>query len=153
MKSASLLITTVFVSFAVVLIATRLLQGGVAERPSMFQVTPTASETMETSLLDEAMAESEATGKPVLAFVTADWCGPCQVMKKNALVDARVVEFASAEMIPVYLEESASRPDIAKLPVRAFPTTFVIRDGKIVSAAEGVVSTDHFLEFLREATE
>lgn len=98
--------------------------------------------------LDDAMRRSEASGRPIFAFATADWCGPCQVYKKNALADPRVAEWVGANAEPVYIDIDASPDDARRLGVRPIPATFLIKDGRVIGKAEGVMSADALLSWL-----
>lgn len=99
--------------------------------------------------LEQANQLSAEQGKPVLVLATADWCGPCQALKRGALVDPGVVELISQRTIPVYLEESESIDDIRSLGVRAYPTTLIVDQGEVIARIEGGASADRFVEMLR----
>lgn len=105
--------------------------------------------------LDEALDESEATGKPVLAFATASWCGPCQSLKRNGLADESVLALISERTIPVTLEETTDRGarDIGKLPVRAYPTLALIQGGEVLSMIEGAQPASAIITWLESNTE
>lgn len=99
--------------------------------------------------LDEAMDRSAADGKPVLVLATADWCGPCQTLKRGALMDEGVSAWISEHTIPVYLEDGEDRESIGLLGVRAYPTTLVLVDGEVVGGMEGAASAQTYLDGLK----
>lgn len=116
--------------------------GGIAETPAYFAYDTVAA----------AMDESRETGKPVLAFATADWCGPCQGFKRGALADERVAGFLASSTVPVYIDVTDSHPEAGMLGVRSIPAVYVIgSDGTIIDSRVGSAGASGFLAWAREA--
>ena len=92
-----------------------------------------------------------ANDKPIVAIVTADWCPPCQALKKNALADERVVEFLLSETQAVMIDgtdTALASETLQQLGVRVFPSTVVVRNGEPVATLEGNMSADRYLAWL-----
>ncbi len=139
MKSTGLVLTLIVLALVTVMLVPRLMGGGgVAPTPAVFDTGVT---------LDVALKRSQASGRSVFALVTADWCAPCQSLKRGALVDEQVVAFVESSTEPVYLTDKSGH-DVERLGVRAFPTSVIIRDGEIVASLEGAVSAGRYLEWL-----
>lgn len=115
---------------------------GTAEVPELFSQGHT---------LAQARVLSAETGKPILAFATADWCPPCQAMKRGTLTDPDLTAYLKEHTIPVYLDEAVAQDDIAALGTRAYPTTFIIVDGRTVATQEGGASATDYLRLVRTA--
>ncbi len=101
--------------------------------------------------LADAQLQSEQSGKPIFVLVTADWCPPCQSLKRGAMVDAGVVDLISRRMIPVYLEADTNPAEIQDLPVRSYPTGLVISDGEVRAVIEGGKSATNYHAALEQA--
>lgn len=105
--------------------------------------------------LDDALARSEREGKPVFVFVTADWCGPCQVYKRNALSDTQVETLVAESMLPVYIDvdrdvKAVERLGRLGLTIKGVPTSALVRGGKLTKSFSGGVSASKLLAWLKE---
>ncbi len=116
---------------------------GVAPKPDMFS---------EGLTLNDALDRSDQTGKPVLAVVTADWCGACQALKRGALSDAAIKAIVRESFVPVYVDSDRSPGEVAQIGnVEYLPTTVVIVGGREAGRAVGNKSAGQFRLLLEQA--
>jgi thiol-disulfide isomerase/thioredoxin len=101
--------------------------------------------------LETARSISAESGKPLFILATADWCGPCQALKRGALTDVEVVAFLRDRTVPVYLEEGPNLAEIRSLGVRAYPTTLLIRGDETMGVIEGGAGPAEYLRMIRQS--
>lgn len=118
--------------------------GGPAATPGVFSDEYT---------LEQARAVSAETGKPILALATADWCPPCQSLKRGALSDPDVVAYLRENTVPVYIEESSGIEAIRELRVKRYPTTVVLNGEAVLGVVEGGASSEKYLGLIKQAVE
>jgi len=87
--------------------------------------------------LAQAEQQSAESGKPIMVLATADWCAPCQSLKRGPLTDPGVIEMITSHTIPVYLEDGANREELATLPLQSYPTTFIVDGGRVTATILG----------------
>jgi thiol:disulfide interchange protein len=109
---------------------------------------PTPDVFSDAYTLQQANQLSIEQGKPVLVLATADWCAPCQTLKRGALVDPGVVELINDRTIPVYLEDGENIDDIRSLGVRAYPTTLILSQGEVIASQPGGLPAPSYAEWL-----
>jgi len=54
--------------------------------------------------LAEARAAASESDRPMLLYFTADWCPPCQQMKRSVWPDDAVEQAVNAHVVPVYVD-------------------------------------------------
>ena len=117
------------------------------------RVAPTPEVFGQTTSLDDGIREASSSGKPVVALVTADWCPPCQMLKRDTLTDPAVAAWIDEYTVPVYINSDENPADAGKLQVTALPTTVVLRDGQIVASSTGFASPEEYLGFLKSSVQ
>lgn len=99
-----------------------------------------------------AAKQSAESGKPVLVYATASWCGPCQSFKRGALSDPEVERVIAERTLPVYLDIDKNRETASMLGVMSVPRMILVRDNRIIDQRVGVMSAAQTVAFIRENT-
>jgi protein disulfide-isomerase len=99
-----------------------------------------------------ASASAKEQSRPLLLRFTADWCPPCQVMKREAWPDERVQQLVKDRYVPVYVD--IDTPDGGQLAqkygVGSIPTLIVADgEGKMLRYSN-FVDADGLVEFLEQ---
>lgn len=138
-------------SFGMVLVlgvmAYRTFVVGSGKRPPVFENSPT---------LVGALSAQAAAGKgarPILAFATADWCGPCQLMKRSTFIEPAVVAFIGAHTTPVYVNIDHDPEAARMLSAKSIPATYVIMGDKIVAGFVGLMDAQTYLANITAAVD
>lgn len=89
--------------------------------------------------LKAALDQSAQSGRPVYAFVTADWCGPCQHFKATTLADQSITQRLQTQFIPVLIDVDRDRAQLQLLAERGFtgrsiPASVILRNGVVVES-------------------
>ncbi len=139
MKAIHRPIVVVFVVFAAVMTLV-----GVARWMAPKEIVPWRSD------FAAARAEAATSGKPVLAYFTADWCGPCHSMKSTTWADASV-EQALREYVPVKVDVDVNTRVAIQYDAQTIPMFAVLDgEGKVVKTIDGYLDPKAFLAWLEE---
>ena len=133
------------------------------EPASMGATTPANGSFSAWSSFAEAMTESERTGKPILLDFNAEWCPPCQAMRRTVFENSKHSQSIQRAVIPVSIvdrvrEDGRNVPEVDQLQnrygVQAFPTLVVFhpKSGKQVST-RGFGGPDATAEWIARAVE
>jgi len=106
-------------------------------------------------------AEARKSGKPVLYFFTADWCGPCHVLKDQVFAETRAADRIHRDFVPVVLADQSRETGqnenemlrlARKFEIQGFPTLVVARpDGKKAVRLAGWAGRERTLDWLGHA--
>lgn len=102
--------------------------------------------------INAAIQEADQSRKPLVVYLTATWCGPCQQMRRTTFAD-RDVEAAMNDFVPVKIDIDQQR-DVAVRYARGngMPQFIMVTpDGRVVRHTEGYLDAETFVKWLQGA--
>lgn len=97
--------------------------------------------------VDEAIARSASATSVI--YATADWCGPCQQMKRTTWVDPDVEAFFKSDRVILALDVDDYPAESQRLGISAMPTMIAFRGREEVDRIVGYRSADNLLSWLQ----
>ena len=98
--------------------------------------------------LAAAQAQAKVSNKPILAYFTAEWCGPCQEMRRTVFSD-RAVADAMQRVIPVRIDVDKQAAVAHQFHIEVMPTFILLDpDGRTLRSEEGGMTADEILQWL-----
>ena len=108
-----------------------------------------AAEDIKIVKVNDANFEKEVlqSKKPVILDITSTSCPPCLIMIPTLIGIAK--NYPDIKIATVGIDEPGIDKIKASLPIQAFPTFFMVRDGKIVNQLVGAVKEEELLAALQ----
>lgn len=102
--------------------------------------SPAPTGPFEFHTMDEAWQVAQESQQPILLFVTSDHCHYCRKMESDTFSHPKL-QPAFAQFFEMTEVNARSQPElVARLGVRAFPTTVVISpNGRALAKLEGYI--------------
>lgn len=110
---------------------------------------PTYNEDIKIVKVNDNNFESEIlkSKKPVILEISSTSCPPCLIMIPTLIGIAK--NYSDIKIASVGIDEPGIEKIKASLPIQAFPTFFLIKDGKIVNKLVGAVKEEELLAALQ----
>ena len=136
-----ILIITIFFIISMIILSR------VLNNRNKVEISKEEESTMEVKKVTSANFEEEVlnSDKTVLIDFYADWCGPCKAY--SPIVEAVANENEDIKVVKIDVDNAQ---DLAiKYQVMSIPTTVVIKDGKEVNRAVGMMSKSDLVEMVK----
>ena len=88
--------------------------------------------------------------KPIFLDISASWCGPCKMLKRQTFTDNKVAAYFNANFVNASFDgEVGDGAMLAnKFRVEAYPSLYIVdTNGRIISASAGYMSAKELLKF------
>lgn len=93
-----------------------------------------------------ASQKAKAESKAVMLHFTADWCGPCQNLKRFVFSNPTVIRAINQNFVPVLVDIDKHKALAQELKVRTVPhDVFLTPDGEVITRRSSPVDGNNYL--------
>lgn len=96
---------------------------------------------------DEQLNETIQSGEKTLVLFSADWCGPCKIIKPSL---EKLEEELSDKIKIVKTDVGESENSAKKFNIKNIPTCVIIEGEKEIARFSGVKNDEQIKKFLEE---
>ncbi|MEM7517587.1 MAG: thioredoxin family protein [Planctomycetota bacterium] len=101
--------------------------------------------------LASAQSRAVASDKPMILFITGEWCVPCRIMKREVWADEQVAQRVNTDFVPVaiYVDGPDAAATADRYGALGTPSTIVTDpEGNVLKSEWGGLSKTEFLGLL-----
>lgn len=103
--------------------------------------------------IPNAMKQHRESGRPIVIYVTADYCGFCKKMEREAWSDPQVVRRIQDGFVTLKVDAEQHPELLKRLGVEGLPTTILFNSqGEQVQALSGYTRSETLIESLDAVT-
>lgn len=96
-----------------------------------------------------ALEKAQQSGRPILVFVTAQWCHYCQKMKRDTWDNPAVCQPVGQHFETVVLDGDRDADIVSQMNLSGYPATLVYDPtGKLISHQDGYLPPEETLAWL-----
>ncbi len=109
-----------------------------------------AAEPLEWRGYEEGKQEAGDTGKKMLVYFRASWCGYCDRMEQTTFTDTQVIAYIEEHFVPVKVDADVMKTLAREYMVEGYPTNwFLSPEGEKLRVLASYVEAEPFLQVLR----
>lgn len=108
---------------------------------------PPANEQVEASSYEDAVKQSEATGKPLLILFSAEWCSWCKKLQSQVLTHPEVKE-EMKRFVLLKVDVDQDKSTTQKFGVQGIPAYRKVQ-GNNIAKGEGYKEPAEFIQWLK----
>ncbi len=119
----------------------------ILSQPLTAATSPTEEKSLFATLsFEKALEKAKNEKKLVFVDFFTTWCGPCKMLDRTTWQDPKVIQWLTANTIPLKIDAEKDVELARRYGVRAYPTmVFIKPDGKILDTIIGYHPPEKFL--------
>jgi thioredoxin-related protein len=116
----------------------------------LFPVKGFTAEKIDFKTYDKGIKLVKSLKKKGFIFFHADWCKYCKQMEKEALSNAKVIEYLNDNFIAITVDTDVEEKIAAKYKAQRLPMLYFLKkDGSVLTYRPGYVETNELLAMLK----
>jgi thiol:disulfide interchange protein len=102
-----------------------------------------------TESIQTAMKQQKDTGRPLLIYVTADYCGYCRKMERETWSDPKVARRIQDGFVALKVDAEKHEELVTRLEVKGLPATLLFdSEGQLIQTLSGYSRPSAIIELL-----